>query len=522
MRTEARRLRGKLRDYYESEGKADPVLIYFRPGSYVPVFRVRDALGARATLPTAAAGGPVFSEGRGVSVAVIPFSSDGDRTASVCALAIADELIHELMHTEGCRVTSAGAAALDPRAPDLPALAQKLGVHVLFEGSVRCEGKWLRITIRTVTADGFQLWSQRFEIEPEPDELFSISELIARSAISRTRPELTLVRKFKASAGSGLMERYPAILRAEALLDEGTPTDIERAVAQFREIAEALPDAARPVCGIAQGCCELVLRGANVSAGAVREAKAKAREALALDGEMIRAHGCLAALSLLEWNRSEAETSFEYALMLGHHAALFRQYALFLQVRKRFDEAWSYLLKARESDAFSHGQLIAHARFLHTSRRYGEVDEHFPERLVYGPLPAEACLYLAMSYIEAGQAERALRTARELRGSAGMQRSIAACLAGIFARCGENGQARELIAGFDLFAPARDISRFRQALLALAVSDEDGALSLLAAAFEARDPELIWLDAEPRLDPLRGDRRFAGMAAAVANFSRSQ
>jgi hypothetical protein len=54
------------------------------------------------------------------------------------------------------------------------------------------------------------------------------------------------------------------------------------------------------------------------------------------------------------------------------------------------------------------------------------------------------------------------------------------------------------------------------------VSDEDGALSLLAAAFEARDPELIWLDAEPRLDPLRGDRRFAGMAAAVANFSRSQ
>src|SRR6201992_769239 len=33
VRTEARRLRAKLKDYYESEGKHDPVFIYFRPGT---------------------------------------------------------------------------------------------------------------------------------------------------------------------------------------------------------------------------------------------------------------------------------------------------------------------------------------------------------------------------------------------------------------------------------------------------------------------------------------------------------
>lgn len=39
VRSEARRLRAKLKEYYDSVGKDDPVLIYYRPGSYIPAFR---------------------------------------------------------------------------------------------------------------------------------------------------------------------------------------------------------------------------------------------------------------------------------------------------------------------------------------------------------------------------------------------------------------------------------------------------------------------------------------------------
>jgi len=42
VRSEARRLRSKLKEYYESVGKNDSVFIYYRPGSYVPAFRRRD------------------------------------------------------------------------------------------------------------------------------------------------------------------------------------------------------------------------------------------------------------------------------------------------------------------------------------------------------------------------------------------------------------------------------------------------------------------------------------------------
>jgi CheY-like chemotaxis protein len=39
VRSEARRLRNKLKEYYQSIGKHDPVFICYRPGSYVPQFQ---------------------------------------------------------------------------------------------------------------------------------------------------------------------------------------------------------------------------------------------------------------------------------------------------------------------------------------------------------------------------------------------------------------------------------------------------------------------------------------------------
>jgi hypothetical protein len=41
VRSEARRLRNKLKQYYESVGRDDSVFIYYRPGGYAPVFRLQ-------------------------------------------------------------------------------------------------------------------------------------------------------------------------------------------------------------------------------------------------------------------------------------------------------------------------------------------------------------------------------------------------------------------------------------------------------------------------------------------------
>jgi hypothetical protein len=61
VRSEARRLRSKLRQYYESTGKDDPLFIYYRTGSYVPAFRSNRA-NSHARLTTQSALNDILAE----------------------------------------------------------------------------------------------------------------------------------------------------------------------------------------------------------------------------------------------------------------------------------------------------------------------------------------------------------------------------------------------------------------------------------------------------------------------------
>lgn len=59
VRVQARRLRSKVEEYYETEGRQDPLVIRFRAGSYSPIFEsrgsgVEESPGKPVPLPTAA------------------------------------------------------------------------------------------------------------------------------------------------------------------------------------------------------------------------------------------------------------------------------------------------------------------------------------------------------------------------------------------------------------------------------------------------------------------------------------
>ena len=106
VRTEARRLRRKLKEYYESEGKTDEVVIFIRSGSYVPVIRWRASLDGQPQLPERVAG-ELWMEGDGVRVAVTTFQARADDpVASDWAFGISDEILHKLVQVPGIRVVS--------------------------------------------------------------------------------------------------------------------------------------------------------------------------------------------------------------------------------------------------------------------------------------------------------------------------------------------------------------------------------------------------------------------------------
>ena len=184
VRTEARRLRGKLKEYYETEGKDDPIFVYLRPGSYIPVLRRREALvGSQSA---AEINDPVlYAKTSTTTIAILPFH-DITRSAlsSNYARGIPDELAFTLMQIEGCRVISpASMAHFSAQEHDLAAAMSKVGAQIAYEGSVREEANHIRVTATIVDAAGLQLWAKRFDTEADSQNVFITEEEIA-SALS--------------------------------------------------------------------------------------------------------------------------------------------------------------------------------------------------------------------------------------------------------------------------------------------------------------------------------------------------
>jgi TolB-like protein len=176
VRSEARRLRKKLKQYYDSEGKGDPVVIAFRPGSYVPVHGTRSISVADP------------SEGACV-VAVEPFESvAGDALAGDYAFGISDEILHHLASLSGIRVvrTSTRLPLADRYLHD--SVVPSLRASLVIGGTVRIHDNLLRVIARATTADSRLLWSHRVDSALGTTELIKWQEGVAADVLAHIAP----------------------------------------------------------------------------------------------------------------------------------------------------------------------------------------------------------------------------------------------------------------------------------------------------------------------------------------------
>jgi TolB-like protein len=129
--------------------------------------------------------------GRQSSIAVLPFTNlSSDPADEYFSDGISEEIINALAKLEGLRVAARTSSfSFKGRAVEITEIARKLGVSTVLEGSVRKASNRIRITVQLVNvADGFQLWSERYDREME--DIFAIQDEIARSIADRLKVTL--------------------------------------------------------------------------------------------------------------------------------------------------------------------------------------------------------------------------------------------------------------------------------------------------------------------------------------------
>jgi adenylate cyclase len=182
VRVQARRLRSKLGQYYQTEGRDDVIQIEYPVGGYSPIFTRRTPREASRPVIPAVKDRELASARR---LAVLPFIDEGPEDSQAFADGLTDELIHALFGLPGIRmVARASCFQFKGKSEDIRRIGEWLGVSALVCGSVRKEGSRLRILVQLVDAEtGLNLWSAGYEREVQG--ILATQENISRE-VART------------------------------------------------------------------------------------------------------------------------------------------------------------------------------------------------------------------------------------------------------------------------------------------------------------------------------------------------
>jgi adenylate cyclase len=166
VRVEAARLRTKLLEYYESEGRTDTVRFELPKGKYAIHIDWRGE-SAIPESPSKADFHPKLIENK-PSLAVLPFTNmSSNPEQEYFADGFTDCLITEVSRLSGIFVISRHSSFMYKNAvKSAETIGLELGVRYLLEGSVQRSGEWVRITAQLIdTSTGSQVWAENYDRE---------------------------------------------------------------------------------------------------------------------------------------------------------------------------------------------------------------------------------------------------------------------------------------------------------------------------------------------------------------------
>jgi len=204
----------------------------------------------KITNKTATIKQPVAVKSEKVSIAVLPFvDMSPDKNQEYFTDGLSEELINVLSKNPQLKVIGRTSSfSFKGKNEDLRTIGKKLGVGTLLEGSVRKEGKQIRITAQLIkAADGFHLWSQNYD--REMNDVFVVQDEIASSVANALN--ITLLQKHNQPEYKPKPEAYNAYLEGRYFQDRKSKENLEKAKEYFERAVQIDPNYSNAWIGLA-------------------------------------------------------------------------------------------------------------------------------------------------------------------------------------------------------------------------------------------------------------------------------
>lgn len=396
---------------------------------------------------------------------------------------------------------------------DLEARLRLAQVQYVLSGafSLRAGRSELALNLTTV-ADGHSLWSHRYEAASHaiPEVLVQVADRVLQSF-----PKLTSV-----AAAPAIRTKYSVYQEYLA----GRHHQLRRTVASYRDAvncykkaSERDPEFAPAYLGLSEAFNFIAVRGWMTPRDAYDQAQQAAKRALELDPtnpDAMIALGWSHLAGARDW--AMATRLFERALQSNPNSTLgYCYYSYLLFTRGRADDGVAALEKARGIDPaslFINSRLAAMYYF---ARRYDEAIKQARSALAISRDCPYSRAYLGLSYLvqrRHGEALNELQAAVE--HSHGDSITVAQ-LAYAQAQAGRFPEAEALLQKLQTSNGQSVPPAYHLALIKLALGDVNEAFQWLDTAYRQCWHWVLLTPHDPRLDILRGTRRFETLCRSM-------
>jgi len=382
------------------------------------------------------------------SVAVLPFTNmSAEPDAEYFSDGLAEELINALAKLAGLRVASRTSAfRFRGRELDIRQIGRELNVETVIEGSVRRSGKRLRVSAQLVNvADGYQLWSERYDREMA--DVFDIQDEITSSIVATLQPTLLGQQQPSVRRHSDNVAAFELYLKGRHFWHQRTKQSLGAGIACFRQAIELDPDYALAHAGLADSYAIQRPYGYVRPDEAKAIAEPAARRAIELDPTLSEAHFAMALCRYYlanDWGNAEPE--FRKAVELAPHSSMaLVYYGFFLATRNRFEEAEDRLHQAMEADPLSPFVHGLSALTMYVSRKYEEAIRLGERTLELYPDFVLGLWGIGCGSLKLGRHARAMEIFEKLVSMSGRAAVFIGMLGLTLALAGRQTEARALI-----------------------------------------------------------------------------